>query len=86
MVLIEMDSIILKKIRRRIHVHTLRSMVDCADHGHGCNHRRALRSANSLLVFIEGVLARVESEALLSGIKGAEKMLDAARDFRRKSR
>ena len=37
-----------KLITERVHAHTRRVMIECADSGHGCDHGRALRSAMRL--------------------------------------
>lgn len=45
-----------KKLWNRIHRHTVLAMIDCADHGHGCDTRRAIRSAGRLMDLVEKII------------------------------
>lgn len=56
-----------KHLLRRIHTHTARAMIECSDHGHGCDHRRAFNSADRLFDFIEDVIAH---EGLVAHSRG----------------
>lgn len=62
-----MNYAVLRRVRRRVNDHTVRAMVDCADHGHGCDHARAISSAFRLIEFIEKL---VDDEALVAHSAG----------------
>jgi hypothetical protein len=67
-----------KHITRRLHAHTVRVMLDCADRGHGCDHGRALRSASRLMELIEEV---IKHESLIAHSAGyAERTRDLKRE------
>jgi hypothetical protein len=55
------------RVWRRIHAHTERVMIECADHGYGCDHDRAVKSASRLMDLVEEV---VKHEAMVAHSKG----------------
>jgi len=46
----------LHRIEKRLDDHTVKSLVDWADHGHGCNHHAAIASVNLLMRQIKRAL------------------------------
>lgn len=53
-----MTKAMAKRIRRRVHGHTLLVMIECADQGHGCDNRCAHASAERLIALIEEVASK----------------------------
>ncbi len=58
-----------EKLQKRVHNHTMRSMIDYANFGHGCETDKALNSAERLIAYVEGLVAAEYRRGFEDGAK-----------------